>query len=131
MHLKAHTYNLPKDYIILRLIKCDTLIIYSMIQCLNCGVNDTDFRICSTRYNTIIHCMSPITKLIILICMSTLISLYWDPRFLSILTIIVAIIYIISKTPLKWMLIAIWCFQFLLFICLRIFAKCTIFHSSR
>ena len=57
--------------------------------------------------NTPIHRMNPLAKTIMLVCMFTLISLYWDLRYLAILALIAAIIYIVSKTPPKWMLLSI------------------------
>lgn len=60
-----------------------------------------------TPRNTIIHRMNPLAKAIFLISMFSLLSLYFDLRYLGVLAIISAAFYLLSKAPLKWLLITI------------------------
>ncbi|MGC8987789.1 energy-coupling factor transporter transmembrane component T family protein [Infirmifilum sp.] len=56
---------------------------------------------------TFIHSLSPLTKLLLLVIFFTLTTLYWDPFYLMLLTIIAVIMYILAKAPLKWLLLTI------------------------
>ena len=57
--------------------------------------------------DTIIHRLNPVTKLVMIVCFFAVISVYWDLRYLVIVALAAAILYIISKTPKKWLLLSI------------------------
>lgn len=57
--------------------------------------------------NTIIHRLNPISKVVMLVCFFILISIYWDIKYLSIMFLLALILYVVSKTPKKWILLAI------------------------
>ena len=56
--------------------------------------------------NTFIHRLQPITKIIYVVCMFTIISLIWDPRFLAICAAVALSLYLLSRTPKKWLLLS-------------------------
>ena len=55
--------------------------------------------------NTFLHNLNPVTKVIMLLSIFIVLTVYWDPRFVIIITLISATLYIVSKTPPKWLLI--------------------------
>ncbi|RLF09362.1 MAG: hypothetical protein DRJ62_06855 [Thermoprotei archaeon] len=57
--------------------------------------------------DTFLHKMNPLSKLVMITCIFIVSSVYWDLRYLGVLAIIVAILYIVSKTPKKWLLLAL------------------------
>ena len=57
--------------------------------------------------NTWMHRMNPLAKLALIISFLGTISFIWDVRILTIYAIIAGLLYVTSKTPGKWMLLAI------------------------
>ncbi len=57
--------------------------------------------------NTPIHKLNPVTKVIMLLSLFIVLTLYWDPRFVAIVASIALVLYVISKTPKKWLLIVL------------------------
>jgi len=57
--------------------------------------------------NTPIHKLNPVTKVIMLLSLFIVLTIYWDPRFVAIVASIALVLYIISKTPKKWLLIVL------------------------
>jgi len=57
--------------------------------------------------DTGIHRLNPIVKILMLVVLFTMLSIYWDLRFLLLLTFLSTLLYVLSKTPAKWMLLSI------------------------
>ena len=57
--------------------------------------------------NTWLHRMNPLAKLVLIISFLGTISFIWDVRILAIYALFAALLYISSKTPGKWMILAI------------------------
>ncbi len=55
--------------------------------------------------NTFLHNLNPIAKVIMLISIFIVLTVYWDPRFVMVIALISALIYVVSKTPPKWLII--------------------------
>lgn len=56
---------------------------------------------------TFVHRLHPLTKVILVISLFAAISLVWDPRYLALYMIIAMALYLTSRTPKKWLLIAV------------------------
>lgn len=57
--------------------------------------------------NTVIHRLHSLTKVILILGIFITISVLWDPRYLAVCMIVVMVLYLLSKTPKKWLLIAV------------------------
>jgi len=57
--------------------------------------------------NTFLHKLNPIAKVIMLLSIFIVLTVYWDPRFVLTITLISTVLYTVSKTPPKWLLIVL------------------------
>ncbi len=55
--------------------------------------------------NTFLHRLNPIAKIVMLLSIFTVLTVYWDPKYVVVIAIISTILYVVSKTPPKWLLI--------------------------
>lgn len=57
--------------------------------------------------DTVIHRLNPISKVVAIISLLIITSLYWDLKYLFMIFLVAFTLYVISKTPQKWLLLAI------------------------
>ncbi|MEM3506796.1 MAG: energy-coupling factor transporter transmembrane component T [Candidatus Bathyarchaeia archaeon] len=55
--------------------------------------------------NTFVHRLNTFSRATLILALLYIVSIYWDPLYLGIIAAIAAALYLISRTPKKWMLI--------------------------
>ncbi|MEM3521750.1 MAG: hypothetical protein QXD78_01710, partial [Candidatus Bathyarchaeia archaeon] len=54
--------------------------------------------------NTFVHRLNTFSRATLILALLYIVSIYWDPLYLGIIAAIAAALYLISRTPKKWML---------------------------
>jgi len=57
--------------------------------------------------DTFMHRMNPLAKVIMVCCIFAVMSFYWDLQYLTIIFILVITLYLDSRAPKKWLLLAV------------------------